>query len=389
MKRVMIWAVSLMMAASAGGAAAAPRPDAQADKGWVRLFDGESGFGWQARGDARWSAAGGEITPVRGTGRGFLATTSPWADYELEVDFWCDDVVNSGVFLRCPSEGEINSRNAYEVNIYDRHDQYPTGSINDHRRAYDAARTQFRWNRYRIRAAGDRVTVTLNDQRMVDLHDGSHRQGPIALQYNGEGLVRFRNIRLRPLRLETLFNGKNLDGWKEIPGRKSVYSVTPEGWLNVKDGNGDLQSTRTFGDFVLQLDIFTNGTHLNSGVFFRGDAGAFWSGYESQIRNQWKGDDRTQPVDFGTGGIYNLQPARRVVSDDRKWFTMTVNAWRNHFAVWIDGVQVSDFTDLRAPDSNARKGYRAAPGVLSLQGHDPTTDISFRRIRAGELPAGR
>jgi len=26
-------------------------------------------------------------------------------------------------------------------------------------------------------------------------------------------------------------------------------------------------------------------------------------------------------VDFGTGGVYNRQPARRVVSSDREWMT--------------------------------------------------------------------
>jgi hypothetical protein len=29
----------------------------------------------------------------------------------------------------------------------------------------------------------------------------------------------------------------------------------------------------------------------------------------------------------------------------------------------------------------------AKPGVVSLQGHDPTTDLSFRNLRIGELPA--
>jgi hypothetical protein len=88
----------------------------------------------------------------------------------------------------------------------------------------------------------------------------------------------------------------------------------------VKDGNGDLQTEAQFGDFILQLDVISNGEHLNSGVFIRAIPGQFWLGYESQIRNQWEGDDRTRPVDFGTGGIYRRQPARRVVASDREWF---------------------------------------------------------------------
>jgi len=362
---------------------------AKASAGWLKLFDGETTFGWEPRGDARWAASGGEIIAIPGSGRGFLATTSTWENFELHVEFWADDIANGGVFLRTPDQGGIDESNAYEVNIYDRHPQWPTGSINRVARAAAMPRSAFRWNSFDITADGGRLTVWLNGHKQVEASSRSYSRGPIALQYNGLGDLRYRNIRLRPLGLRSIFNGKDLTGWKEIPGRKSVYSVTPEGWLNVKDGNGDIQTVDTWANFILQLDIITKGTHLNSGVFFRGDAGQFWSGYESQIRNQWTGEDRTRPVDFGTGGIYNQQPARRVVSNDREWFTMTVNAFKRRMGVWINGYQVSDFLDRRAPNSNARQGYREAAGVLSLQGHDPTTDISFRRIRVDEMPAER
>jgi hypothetical protein len=55
-------------------------------------------------------------------------------------------------------------------------------------------------------------------------------------------------------------------------------------------------------------------------------------------------------------------------------------------ACWVNGVQVSDWTDPRAPDANPRKGLRVEPGTLIIQGHDPTTDLSFRNLRAGEMP---
>ena len=124
-------------------------------------------------------------------------------------------------------------------------------------------------------------------------------------------------------------------------------------------------------------------------MFVRAIPGQFWSGYEAQIRNEWKGDDRTKAVDYGTGGIYNRQASRRVVSSDHEWFTMTVIAQGPHLTTWVDGIQVTDFTDTRPPKESARQGYRAKPGVISLQGHDPTTDLSFRNIRIKELPAGQ
>ena len=68
---------------------------------------------------------------------------------------------------------------------------------------------------------------------------------------------------------------------------------------------------------------------------------------------------------------------------------MTIAAHGPHLAVWVNGFQVSDFTDTRRPNDNARNGYRAKPGVISLQGHDPTTDLSFRSLRIAEMPPAR
>ncbi|MCX6380010.1 MAG: DUF1080 domain-containing protein, partial [Armatimonadetes bacterium] len=105
-------------------------------------------------------------------------------------------------------------------------------------------------------------------------------------------------------------------------------------------------------------------------------------------RNQWEGDDRTKPVDFGTGGLYNRHPSRKVVSNDKEWFYMTVLANGTHIAIWINGFQTTDFVDT-APagrSGSARDGSRTKPGVISLQGHDPTTDLSFKNIRVVELP---
>jgi hypothetical protein len=358
----------------------------QISAGWILLWDGETTFGWTPRGDAKWQAQEGTLLPVPGSGKGILATNTEFADYRLAVDFWIDDKANSGVFQRGPAEGEFSLANAYEVNLFDKHEKWPTGSINEVARAIRAQATAGRWNTLEIEAIRDSLWVRVNGRTTCFASDTKQTRGTLGLQYNGEGTVRFRNVRLQPLGLGPIFNGVNLDGWKALPGHPSVFTVTPEGWLNVKNGNGDLQSDGQYKDFVLQLDIISNGEHLNSGVFYRAIPGEFWSGYESQIRNQWQGDDRTKPVDYGTGGIYNRQPARKVVSTDHQWFTKTLIAHGPHMTAWVDGYQVSDFTDKRPPNRSGRNGLKLEAGVLSIQGHDPTTDLSFRNIRIVEMP---
>jgi hypothetical protein len=141
-----------------------------------------------------------------------------------------------------------------------------------------------------------------------------------------------------------------------------------------------------YKNFILQLDCKVNGDGLNSGIFFRTLREGRWAGYESQINNKFKDGDRTKPVDFGTGAIYRRQPARRIEANDHEWFTKTIVADGPHLAVWVNGYQVTDWTDPRPEKENAREGKKLTGGAIAIQGHDPTTDFLFRNIRAVELP---
>ncbi len=246
------------------------------------------------------------------------------------------------------------------------------------------------WYTVVVDAVGGTVTFTVNDEKQ-DAQEVTAPLGHIMVQYqkyhrdNRGPKVEVKSMRLRPIGMKSLFNGENLDGWNIIPDHQSKFQVV-DGAINITDGNGQIETDALFRDFVLQIDVISNGEHLNSGVFFRGPKGVFWKGYESQVRNQWVGDDREKPVDFGTGGLYGVDAARKVVSTDHEWFTKTVVADNNHFAVWIDGYQVSDFYDTRpvSPNGDGKNGFVPKPGTIHLQGHDPTTDLSFKNIHIQE-----
>ena len=166
----------------------------------------------------------------------------------------------------------------------------------------------------------------------------------------------------------------------------SKFTVTDEGWLRVQNGRGQLETEDPFGDFVLQLEAKTNAPKLNSGIFFRCIRGQEMMGYESQIQNSFLNDDRTQVEDCGTGGIFRRRDARTIAADDETWISKTIIADGNHIGVWVNGLQVTDWFDERTEDPNPRRGLRKAPGSIMIQGHDETTDLVFRNIRAAELP---
>jgi len=65
---------------------------------------------------------------------------------------------------------------------------------------------------------------------------------------------------------------------------------------------------------------------------------------------------------------------------------LTLVATGPHIAAWVNGEQVTDWSDPRKPNENPREGLRTKPGRLSLQGHDPTTNLRFRGLKAGEYP---
>lgn len=361
--------------------------------GWIALFDGETTFGWTSN--------DGEITVSEGalvlSGEGqksSMTSTSRFANFELKADYEV-----RGELL--PFAAVALTRGQAEVSA---------GMTGIAGSTLHVIVLETAGGGLKVRANSKVDNLQKSSVKALLAHNGPQdgRYPALEFQTTGAGAKLFlRNVKLRPLihneqvnlpkalgQLKTrvsgmrlIFNGKNLDGWKtvETDRTKSKFTVTDNGELNITNGPGDLQTVDEWDDFVLQMDVKTNGKHLNSGVFFRAISGQFWSGYESQIRNQWNGDDRTKPVDFGTGGIYRRQAARKVVPNDGEWFTKTIIAHGNHIAVWVNGYQVADFTDKRPSSNNARNGAKTAAGPISLQGHDPTTDLSFRNIRVAAL----
>jgi hypothetical protein len=355
--------------------------------GWISLFDGKTLYGWQANNDVNWSVREGAIRADRGT-RGLLLTTFQIADFEFRCEYFLEKGGNSGIFLRTPISPKDPSRDCYELNMCDSHPAYATGSIVGRQKANGVFPGEGKWMTMEVRVQGPRIQARLDGTPVIDFTDASPlRIGHIGLQMNG-GAVAFRKIALKPLGTKDLFDGRDLDGWHLVPGSKTQFDVV-DGTIHASGGPGFLETNEKFGDFVLQFDARTNGPNLNSGIFFRAMPGTLKqpsNGYELQIQNGVKHGDRSEPADAGTGAIYRRTKARWVISNDREWFTGTLIANGGHFSAWVDGVQVTDWTDPRPDDPNPRRGRRLEAGHFLLQGHDHTTDFNFRRIRVAPLP---
>lgn len=354
--------------------------------GWILLFDGQTLFGWEPGGAADWKVEGetpaDAVIRVTSGDICLLATTSQFADYELLVDFRAPAETNSGVFLRTPLKPTNPSGDCYELNVAPPNNPFPTGSFVGRQKA--AAPPGSDWNTFHVRLEGTKATVLLNGKPALEYNDPAPLgRGRIGLQHN-RGPAEFRNVKLRPLGMTPIFNGRDLSGWRQHAENRCQVEVTPAGELHLARGKGQAETEAAWADFVMQIDCYSDARGLNSGVFFRNLPGEMWQGYESQIHNAYIKNDPTQPADFGTGGFYRRQKARRIVAQDRAWFTKTLVVTDKHMATWVNGYQVSDWEDPRPAHQNAREGARTEAGTIALQAHDPTTDLKFRNIRLGD-----
>jgi hypothetical protein len=352
-------------------------------QGWISLFDGKSLFGWDVPTVSNWHVEGDAIVVDSGE-KSLLLTPYDLDDFELRCDFHLSAGGNSGLFLRTALNAANPATDTYELNICDSHPTHKTGSLVARHIAENVPAVEGAWHSFRVLCEGPRIQVWLDAQQIVDFTDTSEAvrlTGRLGLQMN-QGRAAYRNVCVRPLKFRPLLNGQDTTGWRAVPGSKSEFAVK-EGLLHVSNGPGFLETEETFSDFAMKVEARINGDGLNSGVFFRAQPGteaAPSHGYEMQLHNGIKEGDRSKPADSGTGAIFRRVAARYVPANDREFLTAVLIAQGDRFASWVNGYQVVNWQDTREPNPNPRAGKRLEAGHLSLQGHDPTTDLDFKAV---------
>lgn len=204
-----------------------------AERGFVRLFNGEDLTGWVALGeDNAWVVEDGLLTVKRDIMDGkehnfdYLWTKDTYGDFILDLEFKVIDGTNSGIFFRT-SDLEDPVYTGIEIQICN---SYGRDNINKNGTAgavYDcqepaenAINKPGEWNRCVLICKGSIITVALNDEPIIDMDldewttpnknpDGTDnkfgralkdfaRVGHIGLQDHGRP-VWYRNVRVKRL----------------------------------------------------------------------------------------------------------------------------------------------------------------------------------------------
>lgn len=166
----------------------------------------------------------------------------------------------------------------------------------------------------------------------------------------------------------TLFNGKDMTGWRSSdPSRGGNWTVE-DGKLVVSGRGAEIITYSSFDDFKLHVE-FNCGVKANSGVYLRGR-------YEVQIET----DGAQQPPSHHTGGIYGfLAPAPELPRTPDTWQTFDITLLGRTVTIVHNGQTVMDAQEIPGITGGAVDSHEELPGPIYLQGSEQGR-IAFRNI---------
>ena len=340
-----------------------------------------------------------------------LCTVKEYGDFEMLVDWKISKAGDSGIYLRGSPQIQI-----WDTSRVDAGAQVGSGGLYNNQK-YPSKPLKVAdnpvgdWNTFRIVMIGEKVSVWLNGELVVDnvtLENYWDRnipifpKGSIELQAHGTDLA-FRDIYIREISeneynltpqekaegFVALFNGRNLNNWI---GNKESY-VAEDAVLVVKpaDGSGgNLYTENEYSDFIFRFEFLLTPA-ANNGLGIRapltGDAA--YQGMELQIL------DDTAPVYADLkpyqyhGSVYGVIPAKR-------GFQKPVGEW-NYEEVIVKGTQIKVILngttivdgDIAGPRDNGTMDHNDHPGLKNKTGHigflGHGSELKFRDIRIKDL----
>ncbi len=188
----------------------------------------------------------------------------------------------------------------------------------------------------------------------------------------------------------SMFNGKDLAGWKSNDETPGVFFVT-NGVLKVNGGRAHLfyagaDGQASFKNFEFKAKVLTT-PGSNSGIYFHTEFQAKdWpaKGFECQVNT-------THTDQKKTGGLYAVQDVmNNAPSKDFEWFDYYIKVEGRHVVIQINGKTTVDWT--QPEDWDPKKslknmdGRKLGEGTIALQGHDPKSTTFYKDFFIRALP---
>jgi hypothetical protein len=173
----------------------------------------------------------------------------------------------------------------------------------------------------------------------------------------------------------SLFNGKDLTGWK-VPDPNPFWKVVDGVLVGENDEKlkgSMLYTEKSFKDFIFEADVRWQG-EIDSGFMVRKPELQMQIGVSRSLK-------KDMTCSFYTGGKEGYPEAGRANDIDKvlkqgDWNTIRLQAKGDTFTVWCNGVKVSEYTNPKYSN----------PGPIGLQIHPGVKmKVEFKNIKIQKL----
>ncbi len=408
------------------------------DGGFVSMFNGKDLTGWkglvenpiarskmtpkqlaekQVKADEimrrYWKVENGLLV-FEGKGYDNLCSAKEYGDFELYVDWRITKGGDAGIYLRGTPQVQI-----WDIALTNVGAQVGSGGLYNNQKHLSkplmvADNPVNEWNSFYIKMIGEKVTVYLNGQLVVDnitLENFWDRKLPIfekdaiELQAHGER-VEYRDIYVReiprpePYKVADaektegfvpIFNGNDMSGWvgnlKDYIPRNGTIVCDPS-----QGGRGNLYTDKEYSDFIMRFEFqLTPAANNGLGIRTPLEGDAAYVGMELQILDNEADVYKNLQVYQYHGSIYGVIPAKRgFLKPVGEWNYQEVIAEGNHIKITLNGTVILD-GDIAQASKNfiETADHQKHPGLSNKSGHigflGHGSEVAFRNLRIKDL----
>ncbi len=422
---------------------------------WQPLFNGKDFTGWT--GDtANYKIDGANVTCPKGAKT--ISSEKEYGDFILDFSFKLETAGNNGIGLRVPKDSAPHL-DGMEIQILD--SEYKNAkSWQVHGSIYGVvpAKTGYlkpagEWNHETIICIEDHVKVIVNGAVIVDanldrvspvegkIHPGLRNPKGHLMLLGHNDPVEFKDLKIAdfspspskptsdkmntpPKGFTSMFNGKNLSGWKGLADGNAIKrralkgadlkkaqeiadKLMTEHW-SVKDGElvydgtgKSLCTSKDYGDFEFYID-WRIPAGADSGIYLRGTPQVqIWDPWDNTLKDRKAKTSKpaTTPADIvaayrtgrnlGSGSLWNNRHARNqplVLADNPigEWNTFLIRMVGEKVTIWLNGKLIVDRTVLENYWDKTRQTPVFRADQIELQHHG--SDLYFKNLYIREIP---
>lgn len=188
----------------------------------------------------------------------------------------------------------------------------------------------------------------------------------------------------------SLFNGRDLSGWKVHAGKAEVWGAEKGVMFCQGGGGGWLLTDKEFGDFELRLEFRWTKEGGNSGIGLRvprtGDPA--YQGMEVQIIDDegWEKVHKSKLAPYQhTGSVYDVEPAKKRANKPvGEWNSVRIVCQGRKVTVEMNGEQINQVNlDDHKDKEKKHPGILREKGCVGFQSYN--VRVEFRNIHIKEL----